>query len=142
MGKYHFPDATTLLHLLRPGNDPRTLRRFPMSCRVCWVSCIFFLTSISFVAVALYRNRLCRYEYPVRVGVGYAARPGTGKRARHNAQSRTHRLQVSGFTFTPLHRNLLLQNMSNAGNPITSWIKSGMEGYQARESDLVDRVAE
>lgn len=32
--------------------------------------------------------------------------------------------------------------MSNAGNPITSWIKGGMEHYSARESKMHDRVAE
>mmetsp|Transcript_20481 Transcript_20481/g.30187 ORF Transcript_20481/g.30187 Transcript_20481/m.30187 type:complete len:108 (+) Transcript_20481:71-394(+) len=32
--------------------------------------------------------------------------------------------------------------MSNAGNPITSWIRGGMETYSVRESGMKDRVAE
>ncbi|GFH61826.1 hypothetical protein CTEN210_18302 [Chaetoceros tenuissimus] len=32
--------------------------------------------------------------------------------------------------------------MSNAGNPITTWIKNGMEPYANRESYMTDRVAE
>eukprot|EP00979_Chaetoceros_neogracilis_P010960 scaffold2625_cov277-Chaetoceros_neogracile.AAC.11 len=32
--------------------------------------------------------------------------------------------------------------MSNAGNPVTSWIRGGMEVYSVRASRMQDRVAE
>lgn len=38
--------------------------------------------------------------------------------------------------------NELIIKMSNAGNPVTSWIRGGMEVYSVRASRMQDRVAE